>query len=89
MCCFRCPQVDKKSLSKLSQKCSASVNNLLHMLTTGHVGVPLPCNIVKLEDVEEMNYMASNGEGEVSQLGVGGGGTRLKLPVQREVKEQD
>eukprot|EP00064_Thunnus_orientalis_P010866 superscaffoldBa00001514_g10895 len=33
--------------------------------TSGHVGVPLPCNIVKLEDVEEMNYFASNGEGEV------------------------
>uniref|UniRef100_A0A671Y006 Long-chain-fatty-acid--CoA ligase n=1 Tax=Sparus aurata TaxID=8175 RepID=A0A671Y006_SPAAU len=31
----------------------------------GHVGVPLPCNIVKLVDVEEMNYFASNGEGEV------------------------
>ncbi|KAM7381249.1 hypothetical protein PAMA_012206 [Pampus argenteus] len=33
--------------------------------TSGHVGVPLPCNIVKLDDVEEMNYFASNGEGEV------------------------
>ena len=33
--------------------------------TTGHVGVPLPCNFVKLVDVEEMNYFASNGEGEV------------------------
>uniref|UniRef100_A0A8C2ZJR7 Arachidonate--CoA ligase n=1 Tax=Cyclopterus lumpus TaxID=8103 RepID=A0A8C2ZJR7_CYCLU len=33
--------------------------------TSGHVGVPLPCNVVKLVDVEEMNYFASNGEGEV------------------------
>uniref|UniRef100_A0A673AX40 Long-chain-fatty-acid--CoA ligase n=1 Tax=Sphaeramia orbicularis TaxID=375764 RepID=A0A673AX40_9TELE len=33
--------------------------------TSGHVGAPLPCNIVKLVDVEEMNYFASNGEGEV------------------------
>ncbi|XP_068161272.1 long-chain-fatty-acid--CoA ligase 5 [Antennarius striatus] len=33
--------------------------------TSGHVGVPLPCNIVKLVDVEEMNYFSSNGEGEV------------------------
>ncbi|XP_015243271.1 PREDICTED: long-chain-fatty-acid--CoA ligase 5 [Cyprinodon variegatus] len=33
--------------------------------TSGHVGVPLPCNLVKLVDVEEMNYFASNGEGEV------------------------
>ncbi|KAK2820668.1 hypothetical protein Q5P01_023627 [Channa striata] len=33
--------------------------------TSGHVGVPLPCNFVKLVDVEEMNYFASNGEGEI------------------------
>ncbi|XP_029311553.1 LOW QUALITY PROTEIN: long-chain-fatty-acid--CoA ligase 5 [Cottoperca gobio] len=33
--------------------------------TSGHVGVPLPCNVVKLVDVEEMNYFSSNGEGEV------------------------
>ncbi|KAM4714933.1 long-chain-fatty-acid--CoA ligase 5 [Anableps anableps] len=33
--------------------------------TAGHVGVPLPCNFVKLVDVDEMNYFASNGEGEV------------------------
>ncbi|KAF7203979.1 long-chain-fatty-acid--CoA ligase 5 [Nothobranchius furzeri] len=33
--------------------------------TAGHVGVPLPCNFLKLVDVEEMNYFASNGEGEV------------------------
>lgn len=34
----------------------------------GHVGVPLPCNFVKLVDVEDMNYFASNGEGEVGFL---------------------
>lgn len=28
--------------------------------------MPLPCNVVKLVDVEEMNYFSSNGEGEVS-----------------------
>lgn len=33
-----------------------------------HVGVPLPCNFVKLVDVEDMNYFASNGEGEVGFL---------------------
>ncbi|NWS37413.1 ACSL5 ligase, partial [Probosciger aterrimus] len=33
--------------------------------TTGHVGPPLACNIVKLDDVEEMNYFSSNNEGEV------------------------
>ena len=31
----------------------------------GHVGPPLPCNIVKVVDVPEMEYYAKNGEGEV------------------------
>ncbi|XP_030058592.1 long-chain-fatty-acid--CoA ligase 5 [Microcaecilia unicolor] len=31
----------------------------------GHVGAPLPCNVVKLVDVAEMNYFSVNGEGEV------------------------
>lgn len=33
--------------------------------TTGHVGAPLVCNTIKLDDVEEMNYFSSNNEGEV------------------------
>ncbi|XP_077114152.1 long-chain-fatty-acid--CoA ligase 5 [Ranitomeya variabilis] len=33
--------------------------------TAGHVGAPLPCNLLKLEDVTDMNYFSSNGEGEV------------------------
>uniref|UniRef100_A0AAX7SDT1 Arachidonate--CoA ligase n=1 Tax=Astatotilapia calliptera TaxID=8154 RepID=A0AAX7SDT1_ASTCA len=37
--------------------------------TAGHVGAPLPCNIVKLVDVPEMNYLAENGEGEVCVKG--------------------
>lgn len=39
-----------------------------NLVSTGHVGVPLPCNVVKLVDVEEMNYFASNGEGEVREV---------------------
>ncbi|XP_061691916.1 long-chain-fatty-acid--CoA ligase 1-like isoform X1 [Syngnathoides biaculeatus] len=35
----------------------------------GHVGVPLPCNSIKLVDVAEMNYLALNGEGEVCVKG--------------------
>lgn len=31
----------------------------------GHVGAPLICNIIKLDDVEEMNYFSSNNEGEI------------------------
>ncbi|XP_067909007.1 long-chain-fatty-acid--CoA ligase 5 isoform X1 [Heterodontus francisci] len=33
--------------------------------TAGHVGAPIPCNIVKLVDVEDLNYFAAKGEGEV------------------------
>ncbi|XP_048851563.1 long-chain-fatty-acid--CoA ligase 1a [Brienomyrus brachyistius] len=33
--------------------------------TAGHVGAPLPCNLVKLVDVPDMNYFAAKGEGEV------------------------
>ncbi|XP_070773495.1 long-chain-fatty-acid--CoA ligase 6 isoform X2 [Enoplosus armatus] len=37
--------------------------------TTGHVGAPLPCNLIKLVDVPEKNYFASKGEGEVCVKG--------------------
>ncbi|KAB5565433.1 hypothetical protein PHYPO_G00241440 [Pangasianodon hypophthalmus] len=37
--------------------------------SAGHVGPPLPCNIMKLVDVAEMNYLAVNGEGEVCVKG--------------------
>ncbi|XP_025889366.1 long-chain-fatty-acid--CoA ligase 1 isoform X4 [Nothoprocta perdicaria] len=37
--------------------------------TAGHVGAPMPCNIIKLVDVEEMNYLAAKGEGEVCVKG--------------------
>ncbi|XP_006116139.3 long-chain-fatty-acid--CoA ligase 6 isoform X1 [Pelodiscus sinensis] len=37
--------------------------------TSGHVGAPLPCNLIKLVDVEEMNYFASKGEGEICVKG--------------------
>lgn len=37
--------------------------------TSGHVGAPLPCNLIKLVDVPEKNYYASRGEGEVCVKG--------------------
>ncbi|KAM4836659.1 long-chain-fatty-acid--CoA ligase 1 isoform 1-T1 [Thomomys bottae] len=37
--------------------------------TAGHVGAPMPCSIIKLVDVEEMNYMAAKGEGEICVKG--------------------
>uniref|UniRef100_A0A803V3U9 Long-chain-fatty-acid--CoA ligase n=1 Tax=Ficedula albicollis TaxID=59894 RepID=A0A803V3U9_FICAL len=38
--------------------------------TAGHVGAPMPCNIIKLVDVQEMNYLAAKGEGEVCIKGM-------------------
>ncbi|XP_019334182.1 long-chain-fatty-acid--CoA ligase 6 isoform X1 [Alligator mississippiensis] len=37
--------------------------------TSGHVGAPLPCNLIKLMDVEELNYFASKSEGEICVKG--------------------
>ncbi|XP_063051820.1 long-chain-fatty-acid--CoA ligase 6 [Engraulis encrasicolus] len=33
--------------------------------SAGHVGAPLPCAMVKVTDIPEMNYYAANGEGEI------------------------
>uniref|UniRef100_A0A3B5L2L4 Arachidonate--CoA ligase n=1 Tax=Xiphophorus couchianus TaxID=32473 RepID=A0A3B5L2L4_9TELE len=52
--------------------------------TAGHVGVPLPCNFVKLVDVEEMNYFSSNGEGEVCIKGTNVFKGYLKDPEKTE-----
>uniref|UniRef100_A0A8C9GE92 Long-chain-fatty-acid--CoA ligase n=1 Tax=Piliocolobus tephrosceles TaxID=591936 RepID=A0A8C9GE92_9PRIM len=38
--------------------------------TSGHVGAPLPCNHIKLVDVEELNYWACKAEGEAGTLKV-------------------
>ncbi|XP_078071192.1 long-chain-fatty-acid--CoA ligase 1-like isoform X2 [Mustelus asterias] len=37
--------------------------------SAGHVGAPMPCNLVKLVDVEDMNYFAREGEGEICVKG--------------------
>uniref|UniRef100_A0A8C9UUM8 long-chain-fatty-acid--CoA ligase n=1 Tax=Spermophilus dauricus TaxID=99837 RepID=A0A8C9UUM8_SPEDA len=37
--------------------------------TSGHVGAPLPCNHIKLVDVEELNYWTCKGEGEICVRG--------------------
>ena len=41
---------------------------MIFFLSAGNVGPPLPCNIVKLVDVEEMEYFATNGQGEVTTI---------------------
>lgn len=35
----------------------------------GHVGCPLPCNLVKVVDVPEMDYYATDGKGEICAKG--------------------
>lgn len=42
------------------------VNTVVDVLLSGHVGAPLPCAMVKLVDIPDMNYYAKNGDGEVS-----------------------
>uniref|UniRef100_A0A671VLI1 Arachidonate--CoA ligase n=1 Tax=Sparus aurata TaxID=8175 RepID=A0A671VLI1_SPAAU len=37
--------------------------------SAGHVGAPLPCAMVKLVDIPDMNYYAKNGDGEICVQG--------------------
>ncbi|KAM5320160.1 long-chain-fatty-acid--CoA ligase 5 isoform 2-T4 [Glossophaga mutica] len=50
----------------------------------GHVGVPVVCNHVKLEDVPDMNYFSVNGEGEVCVKGTNVFKGYLKEPAKTE-----
>uniref|UniRef100_A0A8C3UZL6 Long-chain-fatty-acid--CoA ligase n=1 Tax=Catharus ustulatus TaxID=91951 RepID=A0A8C3UZL6_CATUS len=55
-------------------KCTDLLRRLLAFYEAGmmfsHVGAPMPCNIIKLVDVQEMNYLAAKGEGEICIKGV-------------------
>lgn len=50
------------------------------MLHLGEVGVPIPSCMVKLVDVPEMNYMASENHGEICCKGANVFGGYLKEP---------
>ncbi|XP_051533344.1 long-chain-fatty-acid--CoA ligase 6-like [Myxocyprinus asiaticus] len=49
--------------------------------TSGHVGAPLPCNLIKLVDVAEKNYFAAKREGEICVKGPNVFKGYLKDPV--------
>lgn len=48
--------------------CAPLTPTLFLLDTAGHVGAPLPCSMVKLVDIPEMNYYAKDGEGEASDF---------------------
>uniref|UniRef100_H0Z8N1 Long-chain-fatty-acid--CoA ligase n=1 Tax=Taeniopygia guttata TaxID=59729 RepID=H0Z8N1_TAEGU len=59
------------------RKIQASLGGRVKLMITGaapvsasHVGAPMPCNAIKLVDVQEMNYLAAKGEGEVCIKGI-------------------
>ncbi|KAI2650916.1 Long-chain-fatty-acid--CoA ligase 6 [Labeo rohita] len=57
------------------------VSVLLLFVGAGHVGAPLPCNLIKLVDVAEKNYFAAKGEGEICVKGPNVFKGYLKDPV--------
>ncbi|CAB1316749.1 unnamed protein product [Coregonus sp. 'balchen'] len=61
---------DKIFFSKIQTECTAGCTfTTPGDWTSGHVGAPLPCNLIKLVDVAEKNYFACKGEGEVCVKG--------------------
>ncbi|XP_010632919.1 long-chain-fatty-acid--CoA ligase 5 [Fukomys damarensis] len=58
--------------------------------TSGHVGAPMCCNYVKLEDVPDMNYFSVNNEGEICIKGLNVFRGYLKDPEKtQEVLDKD
>uniref|UniRef100_A0A6Q2XLP4 Arachidonate--CoA ligase n=1 Tax=Esox lucius TaxID=8010 RepID=A0A6Q2XLP4_ESOLU len=60
---------DKIFFSKIQVSACCVDILLTSVCLCGHVGAPLPCNLIKLVDVAEKNYFADKGEGEVCVKG--------------------
>ena len=59
--------VEGYGLSECSAPCSLTLPGDIQ---PGHVGPPLPCNMLRLEDVADMEYFTAAGQGEVCIKGV-------------------
>lgn len=55
--CFSCPVVEGYGQTECVGGCSIQDPT---DTTVGHVGKPLPCNEIKLVDIPDMNYLATN-----------------------------
>lgn len=53
-----------------TESCTGISSTLPFDSTPGHVGPPLPCNLMKLVDVPELEYYAKNDQGEVCIKGL-------------------
>lgn len=76
MLCYRSEFWEVKLLAKAVGTTPNFVRRAVNLLSclhdryfplvfVGHVGAPLPCNLIKLVDVPEKNYFTSKGKGEV------------------------
>lgn len=61
-----CPVFEGYGQTECTAGCTATVPG---DWTSGHVGAPIACNYVKLEDVPDMNYFSANNEGEICVKG--------------------
>ena len=64
--CFGCPVIEGYGQTETAAGVSLTA---IDDHTVGHVGGPLACNEVRLESVEEMNYLAGEMKGEICYRG--------------------